>query len=465
MSFDINFFRKISGSYGTTNIVQQNIINLSKQISNQYNNTVNGFNALVESVRGTNCDINKPLYKYLNIDEKAMHTKILIDYNRNIVKTDVSPFVREIQSYFNVLHTGDYISYKNTSTKNEDVFLIDTALINELHNDKSYMELCNNSISWIDDKGYLYKLPCVIKTDTSMNDLNVSEITTLNRLRKIIIPNNELTSNFKVDMEFIFDHKDKFKISSIDRNTIAGVLNIILIDAEINGEVDNLDLNIANYEKLKNNYNLNILTGNNNNSLSIINNTQQILNIELKNNNKIIDLSLPENKYILQQIKCLSDDENIISIENNSNDIILTSNKIGSCNIEISINNIEDIEETKIMSSCVVNVIEENTVDIYTIEVSDENDDFTVRPSLENTFTAILKKNGIVIESSFIFSVKNRDSSQSILLGNIINTTNNSCSIECNKYKKYGILILTISDISGLITKEVEIQVKSLSDL
>ena len=465
MSFDINFFRKISGSYGTTDMTQQNIINLSKQISNQYNNTVNGFNALVESVRGTNCDVNKPLYKYLNIDENTMRTKILIDYNRNIVKTDISPFVREIQSYFNILHTGDYISYINASTKNEDVFLIDTALINELHNDKSYMELCNNSISWIDDKGYLYKLPCVIKTDTSMNDLNVSEITTLSRLRKIIIPNNELTSNFKVDMEFIFDHKDKFKISSIDRNTIAGVLNIILIDTEINGEVDNLDLNIANYKKLKNNYNLNILTGNNDNSLSMINNTQQILNIELKNNNKIIDLSLPENKYILQQIKCLSDDENIISIENNGNDIILTSNKIGSCNIEISINNIEDIEETKIMSNCVVNVIEENTVDTYTIEVSDENDDFTVRPSLENTFTAILKKNGIVIESGFIFNIKNKDSSQSILLGNIINTTNNSCSIECNKYKKYGILILIISDISGLITKEVEIQVKSLSDL
>ena len=229
--------------------------------------------------------------------------------------------------------------------------------------------------------------------------------------------------------------------------------------------MDNLDLNIANYKKLKNNYNLNILTGNNDNSLSMINNTQQILNIELRNNNKTVDLSLPENKYILQQIKCLSDDEDITLIENNGNDIVLTSNKIGSCNIEISINNIEDIEETKIVSSCVVNVIEENTVDTYTIEVSDENDDFTVRPSLEDTFTAILKKNGIAIESSFIFNVKNKDSSQSSLLGNIINTTNNSCSIECNKYKKYGVLILIISDISGLITKEVEIQVKSLSDL
>lgn len=464
MSFDIDFFRKLSGSYEVDDQREERNSELSKQISYQYEHTVNGFAGLVESMRGTACYINKPLDNYFNNSLKE--TRILIDYNKNLLKADVSPFQREVAGYFNTLHSGDYITYNNVSTGKEDTFLINTLITNELHNDKCYMELCNNSISWMDDKGNLYTIPCIIASDTSMDNIYYGEINTLKRMRKMSIPNNELTNNFRVDMSFIFNHKDKFKITTIDRNTIPGLLNIIIIDEAVNEEIDNLELNIADYIKLKNDYSIKVLTENNDNYLSATNNVSQVLHIELQDNDEIIDLSDSENKEILNQIICKSDNENIVTIKNDGKNIILYPHKVGQCNILVGIENLKGMESTLVTNKYLTSVTEENVIDNYTIEVLDKNEDFTVRPSLNDTFTAILKKNGVeILDTSFKFYIRNKDSSEFVLLGQIIKTTKNSCTIKCNPNRISGILILTVKDISNLIIKEVEIQVKKLNDL
>lgn len=451
MTLDINYYRRYLN--GNTDTNDNMILDLSKRYNNQYHKAISPFNILINTDRA-----EKVIVKSASIKKE---TRIVVDYSKKISKEKINPLTREMWSIIDEINIGDYI-YRNIKGETK-VYLSILSGEEKQDYDISFIRECNNCLNWINGNGDIITMPCIYTSPTSsMNDyIYYGDISVTNKVIEIKVQNNEETNNLKKDMEFIFDHVDKFKITNINRSSEKGLLNITMISTEINLLVDNLELNIANYTNLKSNYFLTILDANNN-ILTLSKGCTQNLNIELKNRNSVIDIK--NNKNIFNKIICYSDNENIATIKNNGENIVVTTYKTGICNISISIQGNEEDENNIAVYNCSLNVIEDTPVNNYSIELKDKNGNFSVMPFINNTFIAQLKNNDIVIQDEiFNFTVRNKDINQAVLLGNIISTTANSCTIQCNKNHQYGILILSVSDRNNMIKRDFEIEIKSLT--
>lgn len=373
--FDINKYRKLANSYGTNSLKQQNINDMSHFVDSQYNNSINGFEIVVNSVRGVNCYINKDMIT--NNTNISTQSRILVDYNRDLGKSDVSPLVNEVLSYPNTIKTGDYITIINKSTNIEEIYLTVSNVVSEINSDKFYMQECNHILKFYNSLSKLIQIPCIAENNLGLVDEN-STLTTGNAKLKITISNNSLTEDIKVNKRFIVDHT-AWQVTNISKLK-TGLIELVCkeIQSQSGDDLINevpmneyLPTNIS----LDSNYNINL-------GLTLK------LNPIVKQGDIVVALPLI----------FVSDNIDVVTVDNLGN---ITTVGVGIANITC---NLADNEDIKFITS--IEVVNQIVVDNFTYDITSSTGNYFIKKTCIATFTGRKYNNSVEVSNTlFDFDV------------------------------------------------------------
>lgn len=195
---DINYYRKINGTYGIKSRRDINIKNtqdtLFKNIQDHPNSKLVKFNNELES-------------EYVVIISDKNKHKLLI---REPSKT---------------IDCGDYIKWKS------DIWLCFSIDEDDIY-PKGYIQKCNHNLKWINQNDQLITRPCIEDArtlyTTGVKDEKVIEIP--NGMVGIQLPHDEETKLLDRGDSFVFN-KTKYKVTFYDQTTYPGL--VVLICTEL----------------------------------------------------------------------------------------------------------------------------------------------------------------------------------------------------------------------------------------
>lgn len=296
------------------------------------------------------------------------------------------------------------------------------------------MYQCLSQLKWIDNEGAIQSTWFTYYSN-DMGSLGIKEgniISLPDETRRLIIQNNIYTNKFEKDQRFIFD-RSAWEISYIDRLK-SGLIYIVLKQDQINTATDNLELGIADYDKLAK-YEISILNGD---MLAIkVGDTLQ-LNVKTTKNETPIEIPL----------LFTSSDDSIATVSHTG---LVSGIQKGDCSIQVS--------GKGVSASIELNIIEELTPN-YTAEINGEDSIYLNRTS---TYTVTFRNNGAEIEDTSRFWITALDGKVTDLaVLESQNPSNRSCVIKSNNNRKLGTFTLHVENSNGLSTGKKDIKVKSL---
>lgn len=154
-----------------------------------------------------------------------------------------------IQTYPNLIKTGDYLKFSRNETDNLNSYII-TSEINK-HNgyDEGVFVKCNQTISWKDSNGKIYCYSCKVDNDSYGAKILLSNdaFGEVSQKCKVIIQNNEDTLKFlRPDFRFILANSDTdiYKIGTRDIGIDNGIITLTC-SKEAKKDEDDLENNIA----------------------------------------------------------------------------------------------------------------------------------------------------------------------------------------------------------------------------
>jgi len=318
----------------------------------------------------------------------------------------------------------------------ESYWLITETKPNNIIYSQGTMERCNYDLIWIDSSGVLQSIPSVLYFNARSN-FGTEEDKVMNLpagRRQITVSRNADTQSIQRDARFIIG-SEAFKVIDTDYKSDVGLVNLSLQSDQIDPVKDNVELGIADYNKLGK-YELLII---NDNPLSLSVNQSAKINVKvLKNGSEIVD---PHLEYF-------SSNTNSVSVDEKG---IITIHESGEAVITVSAHGIE-----KQLNIYVAPTIHYD----YDAAIDGANEIYLNR---ESTYVASFYNNGIKIADESSFSLTNLDGSPTLLAtiasqDPIVNT----CTIKANSIRKLGTVILHVKNANGLSHGQKEIKIKSL---
>jgi hypothetical protein len=257
-----------------------------------------------------------PSYKLATLRKKDIGI-IDSDLDTRIVNVDTNTLKKKIYLRPDTnLDVGDYIIYPN---KTYLILQIEDNLISPY----SECQECNHLLQWMID-GQLYSTESYVTNKTKYTlgiSSEVAGITEEDSRLSIDIPYNKITKTILSGQRFLINNK-AWKTTQTDFTSVTGLLTVLLGQTDINYEIDDLELGIADYYKHK--YTISL----NSNSEAIVEtSTYQIVTNITDNNVSISSTS----------IAYTSSDETIATVDLNG---LVTAISVGNAIITASIGNV-----------------------------------------------------------------------------------------------------------------------------
>ncbi|WP_440110352.1 hypothetical protein [Paenibacillus sp. QZ-Y1] len=301
---------------------------------------------------------------------------------------------------------------------------------------KGKIEKCNFDLKWIDEEGFIQSSPSILYYNARSN-FGVEEDKIMNLpagRRQITTQMNKHTIKLSRDDRFIIG-SEAFKVIDTDYMSDDGLVNLSLQSDQIDETVDNLELGIADYNKLTK-YSMTLL---NDNPLSI--SQYQSAKVIIKAFKDNVPLSNPEVFYE-------SFNPDIVQVDSFGNINALQS---GDAVINVSAYGL-----TEKLNIYVAPTIHYD----YAATIDGANDIYLNR---ESTYVANFFNNGIKISDESSFSLTNLDGAPTLLASvSSQDPIANTCVVKANSNRKLGTVILHVKNANGLSAGQKEIKIKSL---
>lgn len=218
-----------------------------------------GGNVNSSDIRNSKNSINRkfkddPSYKLATL-RKRDTTILDSDLDTRIINVDTDVYKKKIYVRPDTnIEAGDYIIYPN---KTYLVLSTEDNLISPYAN----VEECNYILKWIDNET-LHEMPVLITNQTKYTlgtDVIATGISEADSRFQINMPSNTESNTINVGKRFIFN-KNAWKTTQVDCISTQGIQSLLLGQTAINYEVDNLDLEIADYKTVVHTYTYDIPT-------------------------------------------------------------------------------------------------------------------------------------------------------------------------------------------------------------
>jgi hypothetical protein len=244
---DLYYYRKINNINENQTYKDTIISEMTQDYNNAREHVLYRFNVLINSIDA------KDVY----VNDSITLIKGVIDTSKK--QTAETEMEQKIQVYPNKIKRGDYIKFKMNNTDDLRTYLIKSKIDKKNGYDEAIFEECNYNLKWMYNEK-LFQMPCIVTNQTKYTlGIESKDITEGDSRYEIKMAYNEQTKNIKTGQRFIFD-SNAWKVTQIDYVSNKGLLSILLGQTAINYEVDNLDLEIANYKIVNHTYTYNIPT-------------------------------------------------------------------------------------------------------------------------------------------------------------------------------------------------------------
>jgi len=309
----------------------------------------------------------------------------------------------------------DYVNYL-VSSKPQSNLVYFTSKIYE----------CNTTLRWQSPSGLIYEYPCVANKSAlvKLDEIETKGITLLQGQLYLIISNDVITNLIDVDNRFYVGNQ-VYEIVGINS---VNPIGIIELTASLNTKNpdDNDTYKICNYQPIS----IELIDGN---SLLLLKDGTKTLGYNIKMGTEVIT-----NPGFT--ITWTSSDNTVVSINNG----VITGLNVGSANITVSLELMDNIYITDLITITVKNTI----VDNYTITISGN---YEIPYNGSEIYTATVMNNGNIVTKNVTFSVLNRDSTATDKCS-IISSTGTQCTIKNNKSGYAMIKAVMVDDVSIIQT-------------
>lgn len=415
MNKNLEYFRKMSGSYKLPTEKDRIINNVSRSYNNSYKHTISTFDLLINTERA---DI---VYK----NQEAL--KCIIDYNKKWNKSNVNPLWREVWIDHSLISTGDVVDFENKYSKEKQTYLFISDIETRKGYDIGFMQRTNCTLKWLNSNGDICLSPCIVEDATKYSDgiYDNNKIKVGDTRIQVTFPKNEDTKEFDIGKRFVFDKKHAYEISDNKVTSPKGLLLITMIQTQINKATDDLDKLIADYKGKAHQYSIKIL-----NKTTILSQDKTLkLQVEVYDRNKKVDTD---------EIIYSTSDESIATVDENG---LITGVSEGNVTISVQFKDIKETFDLQVIKQ---------EIDNYSCKIEGEdcaflgsNEDYLVR----------FYHNGQEIKSIATWSITDENNKETNY-AKVISTTNTTCTIKVTKewiftdYKtKY--IYLHCKDITG----------------
>ena len=274
---------------------------------------------------------------------------------------------------------------------------------------KGIMQKCTNTLI-VNITGILYDVPCIVTDKISLNIDSTTYISTLDNEIYILVANDSINSNIKVNDIYKIGNLN-YLVTNIDDISKSGLLYI------------KMDFTVT--EQVLPNYSISILNGD---TLTTDTATPVQLNVEQKDGTTILTEPLP--------VVFTSSDELVATVSATG---YVTPLSVGNVNISVSLES-----DSTVNDSIAITVEEVPVVETYYLEMTgDILPDTEIKSGQTKTYTAVKKNSsGVVIEGAlFDFTIVPGTTPASAYTFTILNDT--QCTIKCNQSPYYIDLVAT----------------------
>jgi len=298
------------------------------------------------------------------------------------------------------------------------------------------IERCNFDLKWINKEGQLQTFPSILYFNARSN-FGTEEDKVMNLpagRRQIVVSKNNQTHSIQRDTRFIIGN-EAFKVIDTDYMSDDGLVNLSLQSDQINVTTDNIELGIADYNKLTK-YTLQII---NDNPLSISQHQSAKVNVKVTKN----DNPVPQPEVVYE-----STTPEIVQVDSNGNLAILQS---GDAEIKVSAYGLTQTLEIYVAPTSHYD---------YVATIDGANEIYSNRQS---EYVATFWNNGLQLSDESMFSLTSEDGSPTLLAAiTSQDSIKNTCIVKANSNRKLGTVILHVKNANGLSFGQKTIKVKSL---
>lgn len=177
-------------------------------------------------------------------------------YYRKIKEPTLNSLARGIYADLNTLKTGDYITYTDKYSGNEETYMIRSKPEPKRTYEDAYMLFCNDNLRWVDrNTKEVVSYPCVVSHDKYIID-NADEgfFDREGSWVVVFIQANKDTLKIETGYRFLFREENDTLTSAyevIDTNphALRGMIFVKIKKVKVVENVDNLDILVADYKK------------------------------------------------------------------------------------------------------------------------------------------------------------------------------------------------------------------------
>lgn len=357
------------------------------------------------------------------IVNKQMTTKVIM-YDKYSASQSVKTVIAEKDS----LTFGDIVTFDDGL-----ILLIGTLESENVVTKKWVAKKCNITLKWVDDEGEIQESPCVLDYNAKSNfGVEEGKVMSLpDGRRQVILPKTLQTLRIaKRDKRFIIGG-EAFKSIDCDYVSDEGLVNLSLQSTQIDPAIDNVEMGIANYDKVAK-YSIYIINGENT-SISIDQSLQ--LNVDAFKNTTPIPIN---------ELTFTSLDESIATVNSNG---LITPVSTGTVYIQANYKN---------ASAQIKLTVRDIQYNNYTVDI--EGSEF-IYLGAKQTYKALFKNNGAEISEKAVFSLFDEDGKSATKKAIVSGIQGNSITL-LGDTKLMGYIMLCVSSENGLIKGSRKLRVK-----
>ena len=291
---------------------------------------------------------------------------------------------------------------------------------------KGIMQKCNNTLT-VNVAGIIYRVPCIVTDKVNLNTNTSTYITTLDNEIYIIIANDTINYNIKINDIYKIGNLS-YKVKNIDDISKSGLL---IMKMEFTAE-----------EQVLPSYSITITNGD---TLTTDTATPVQLNIEQEDKDTVLTEPLP--------MVFTSSDTSIATVNSTG---LVTPVSVGNVTITVSLES-----DSTVNDFITITVEEVPVVETYTLELTGSaSPDTEIKQNQTKTYTCVKKNSsGVTVEgTTFDFTIDPETTPADKYTFTVLNDT--QCSIKCNGSVYYINLIATDrTDNSLTVSKRIKLRV------
>lgn len=291
---------------------------------------------------------------------------------------------------------------------------------------KGIMQKCNNTLT-VNVAGIIYRVPCIVTDKVNLNTNTSTYITTLDNEIYIMIANDTINNNIKINDIYKIGNLN-YKVKNIDDISKSGLL---IMKMEFTAE-----------EQVLPSYSITITNGD---TLTTDTATPVQLNIEQKDKDTVLTQPL--------SMVFTSSDTSIATVNSTG---LVTPVSVGNVTITVSLES-----DSTVNDFITITVEEVPVVETYTLELTGSaSPDTEIKVNQTKTYTCVKKNSsGVTVEgTTFDFTIDPETTPADKYTFTVLNDT--QCSIKCNGSVYYINLIATDrTDNSLTVSKRIKLRV------